>query len=85
MIKEFRVCQVFKLRNGGTGVSIDVKPEEKIDICKVDMSKESNKYLWDFCKGDWETEKVAEVEFEKYCEDGYTPLNPIIKHVKYKN
>ena len=84
MIKEFRVCQVFKLRNGSTGVSIDVKPEEKIDVCEVDMSEESKKALWDFCKGDWKTEKVAEVEFKEYCEDGYTPLDPIIKHVKYK-
>ena len=83
MTKEFKVVQIFKMTNGSTGISVDVKPEEKIDILKVDMSEESKKALWDFCKGDWKTEKIATVEFDGYYDDGYTPKNPIVKHIKY--
>lgn len=83
MIAEFRVCQIFSMTNGSTGVSIDVKPEEKIDVLEVDISDESKKQLWDFCKGDWKNEKLATVEFDGYYSDGYTPINPVVKHVYY--
>jgi|GEM_PF-2635533 len=83
MIKEFKLVQIFKTKNGSTGVSIDVKPEEKIDILKLDMSEESKNALWNFCRDDWKTEKIAIVEFENYYNDGYTPKNPVVKHIKY--
>lgn len=84
MEKEFKVVQIFKMKNNSVGVSIEVKPEEKIDVLNVQMSEESKKQLWDFVKNDWHNEKIAIVEFCCYYNDGYTPIDPIIKHIKYK-
>ena len=83
MVNKFIVTQLFRLTNGGTGASIETKPEEKIDVLKIDMEEKSKEGLWDFFHKDWENKKVATVEFEGYYSDGITPINPIIKHIEY--
>lgn len=83
MTKEFRIVQVYKLNNNGNGISIEIAPEEKVDVNNIEMSNESIDSLYRFMKDDWKTEKIAVVEFDGYYNDGYTPKNPVIKHIKY--
>lgn len=83
MTKEFKFKQLFRTGSRGTGCSVEVKPEENCD-CKLEMSDEAKEGLWKWVDDDWQQEKVALVEFEGYYADGYTPINPTVKHIKYK-
>lgn len=84
MTKEFKVTQIFRLQNRGTGASIEIAPDEKQDVFKINMSEESKESLWEFCKDDWKTEKIATVNFFGFAKDGKTLIDPVITHIQYK-
>ncbi len=84
MTKEFKLIQIFRLQNRGTGASVEIAPDEKQDVLKINMSDESKESLWAFCKDDWKTDKVATVDFFGFARDGKTLINPVITHIKYK-
>jgi hypothetical protein len=56
-------------------------PNETMFRTKSRLSEDRFNALFNYCKGDWSTERLGEVEHEGLREDG-TPKNPIVLSIK---
>lgn len=79
--KDFRLIQLKKYEDKILA-GIETKINSQKADCHIDMAKESIKGLWNYFVNRGNELFIAEVEFDGYFEDGYTPKNPIVKHVR---
>lgn len=79
MIKKFLVNQLFRLKNNGIGVSVEIATEEKQDILNVHIDKDLLEAIWTHSG---KTSMIANVEFDGLESDGITLINPIVKSLE---
>lgn len=48
---------------------------------KNGLGKEKFNELWNYCDGNWQDNKIAEIEHEGLNEDG-TPINPVVVGIR---
>jgi len=54
--------------------------KEDIFWPKVEMSQDRFNALWDYCKGNWDEPKFAEIEYDRLDETG-EPINPVLLNI----
>lgn len=73
----------FKLTGLSKSQSFSCEPlnTENIFWAKNGLGEEKFNELWDYCKGNWQDKKIAEIEHDGLNNDGI-PINPVVVGIR---